>query len=140
MMMDRAKAYREAINRIASNASDTDALSASILYPVWEEGVTVNPGDRVRGKTDGKLYKVGDGQGHVTQADWPPETTTTLWVRIDAEHTGEQSDPIPYDGNMALECGKYYSQDEAVYMCTRDTGNPVYHALSELVGLYVEKA
>ena len=39
---------------------------------------------------------------------------------------------------MALESGKYYIQDYTIYLCTRDTGNPVYNALSELVGIYVE--
>lgn len=38
---------------------------------------------------------------------------------------------------MALESGKYYNQGGVTYLCNRDTGNPVYHALSELVGLYV---
>ena len=47
-------------------------------------------------------------------------------------------DPIPYDGNMALESGKYYSQSGAVYLCTRDTVNPVYNALADLVGIYVK--
>ena len=51
-----------------------------------------------------------------------------------------QDDPIPYEGNMALENGKYYSRDGVVYRCTRDTGNPVFQALSDLVGLYVEVA
>jgi hypothetical protein len=41
---------------------------------------------------------------------------------------------------MVLENGKYYSQDGAAYYCWRDTGNPVYHALKDLVGLYVEVA
>ena len=49
------------------------------------------------------------------------------------------TDPIPYSGNMALEAGKYYSQGGAVYLCTRDTVNPVYSDLADLVGLYVEK-
>ena len=40
---------------------------------------------------------------------------------------------------MALEAGKYYSQSGAVYLCTRDTVNPVYSDLADLVGLYVEK-
>ena len=31
-------------------------------------------------------------------------------------------------------------QDGKIYRCIRDTGNPVYNALSELVGLYVEEA
>ena len=56
------------------------------------------------------------------------------------EYAGTQHDPIPYDGNMALESGKYYIQDDVVYLCNRDTGNPVYNALSELLGLYVEVA
>ena len=49
------------------------------------------------------------------------------------------TDPIPYSGNMALESGKYYIQDYTIYLCTRDTGNPVYNPLADLVGLYVER-
>jgi hypothetical protein len=51
---------------------------------------------------------------------------------------GTRDNPIPYSGNMALEQGKYYSQDVVVYRFTRDTVNPVYNALKDLVGLYVE--
>lgn len=47
-------------------------------------------------------------------------------------------DPIDYDGNMALEQGKYYRQNNVVYYCNRDTQNPVYQPLSDLVGIYVE--
>ena len=54
------------------------------------------------------------------------------------EYAGIKHDPIPYDGNMALESGKYYIQDDVVYLCNRDTSQPVYNALSELVELYVE--
>ena len=39
---------------------------------------------------------------------------------------------------MALENGKYYTQSDVLYRCTRDTGNPVYNTLAELVGIYVE--
>ena len=41
---------------------------------------------------------------------------------------------------MELEEGKYYSQDGVTYLCTRDTGIPVYNALKDLVGIYVEAA
>ena len=40
---------------------------------------------------------------------------------------------------MMLEQGKYYVQDGVTYLCTRDSGIPMTHALSELVGQYVEK-
>ena len=62
-------------------------------------------------------------------------------LRLIIEQATESlDDPIPYSGNMTLTAGLYYMQDWVIYKCTRDTGNPVYHALSELVGLYVEKA
>ena len=69
------------------------------------------------------------GAGH----DWhgKPE-------RIDETHDGTKYDPIPYSGSMALENGKYYTQDGVTYLCNRNTGSPVYHPLSALVGLYVE--
>ena len=47
-------------------------------------------------------------------------------------------DPIPYNGNMELTAGLYYSQDGVIYLCNRDTGIPVYNALADLVGNYVE--
>ena len=79
-------------------------------------------------------------QAHTSQEAWKPGTgTESLYARIDEQHDGSKYDPIPYSGNMALEAGKYYSQDGIVYHCTRDTGNQVYNALSELVGLYVER-
>ena len=42
------------------------------------------------------------------------------------------------DAAMALEQGKYYCQGGVTYLCIRDTGDPVYHDLSTLVGLYVQ--
>ena len=63
-----------------------------------------------------------------------------LWEQINETHAGTLDDPIPYDGNMALESGKHYIQDGAIYLCTRDTGFPVYNALADLVGVYVENA
>ena len=93
-------------------------------------------GDRLQ--FGGVLYKVL--QAHTSQADWVPgEGTESIYTRIDESHAGTLADPIPYEGNMALEAGKYYSQSGAVYLCTRDTVNPVYNALADLVGLYVEK-
>ena len=61
-------------------------------------------------------------------------------VAIDETHDGTKYDPIPYDGNMALEAGKHYTQGGVIYLCNRSTGQTVYNALSELVGLYVEVA
>lgn len=106
------------------------------FYPEWAVGAAYTVGYKVR--KDGKLWRVV--QSHTAQVGWEPENAASLWEQINETHAGTIDDPIPYDGNMALTSGLYYMQDWVIYLCTRDTGNPVYHALSDLVGLYVERA
>lgn len=121
---------------------DTEALRMQEYYPEWSKDTDYTAqagrpvGWRVR-RGDG-LYKLR--QEHRSQVGWEPENTASLWELICEEHDGTADDPIPVpDTNgMALEAGKYYSQGGVVYRCIRDTGNPVYHALAALVGLYVE--
>ena len=68
----------------------------------------------------------------------PGTGTESLYTEIVESAAGTVDDPIPYDNNMELEQGKYYSQDGEVYLCTRGTGIPVYNQLADLVGIYVE--
>ena len=89
---------------------------------------------------DADLYTVIQPEQTI-QEHYPPGTgTESLYTRIDEQHEGTLYDPIPYNGNMALQSGKYYTQNNILYLCNRDTGQPVYNALAELVGLYVEVA
>lgn len=75
------------------------------------------------------------------QAHYPPSIgMESLYTEVCETHAGTLDDPIPYNGNMTLENGKYYIQDNVIYLCNRDTGIPVYNPLAELVGLYVEIA
>ena len=122
------------INTLA--VDDSTALRMLGFYPEWAAGTAYTVGYKV--KRNGKLWRVL--QAHTAQVGWEPENAASLWEQINETHAGTLDDPIPYDGNMSLESGLYYMQDWVIYKCTRDTGNPVYHALSELVGLYVEKA
>ena len=115
---------------------DNTALRMLDFYPEWAAGTAYSVGYKVR--RNGKLWRVL--QAHTSQVGWEPENAASLWEQINEMHAGTPNDPIPYSGNMALTAGLYYMQDWVIYKCTRDTGNPVYHTLSELVGLYVEKA
>ena len=113
---------------------DATALRMVEYYPEWTAGTAYAAGDRL--VYNGDLYKVL--QAHTAQETWLPGTgTESLYTRIDEQYDGTKYDPIPYSGNMALEAGKYYSQSGKTYLCNRDTGNPVYNALAELVGIYV---
>lgn len=123
---------RAQINTLS--VDDATALRMVAYYPEWTAGTAYAVGDRL--VYNGDLYKVL--QAHTSQDTWLPGAgTESLYTRIDEQHDGTKYDPIPYSGNMALEAGKYYIQSGKTYLCNRDTGNPVYHALAELVGLYV---
>lgn len=135
--------YRAAIEA-GSNAverTDKDALAVRGIYPTWKQMI---------GKTAEKagfkftygsdLYKTIPAN-HTFAAEWVPGVgTESLYTRIDEDHAGTKDDPIPYSGNMELVEGMYYSQNGTVYLCTRSTGQPVYHDLSALVGVYVVEA
>jgi hypothetical protein len=86
----------------------------------------------------GKLYKTVQPVYTFVAHYVPGVGTESLFERIDEQHDGTKYDPTPYEGNMALEKGKYYSQGGVVYVCILDTQIQVSHALAELVGLYVE--
>lgn len=131
---------RQSVNTIA--VDDQTALRMRRYYPTFAElvGQTVKLGTKFRAddSENEDLYKTIQPELTI-QAHYPPgEGTESLYTRIDEIHDGTQYDPIPYNGNMALENGKYYSQDGVTYVCTRDSVNPVYHALKDLVGIYVD--
>lgn len=119
--------------------TDTESLKVKDLYPEWESkmGQQVNEGEKYR--YGGRLWKVL--QQHTVQETWKPgEGTESLYTEVTESHAGTKEDPIPYGNNMELEEGKYYSQNGVTYICTRDTGIPVYNPLADLVGIYVEVA
>ncbi len=113
---------------------DATALRALEFYPEWAPGTEYPAEYKVRRRD--RLCRCV--QPHTSRAGWEPENAQSLWEYINETHDGSKYDPIPYDGNMELSEGLHYMQDGVLYRCTRSTGQPVYHALEELVGLYVE--
>ena len=137
-VIEQAKRIRSAMDNAAIVLTDEQAVFSKELYPKWEElmGQTVELGFRFR--YDDALYKTIQKSYTFVEHYIPGAGTESLFARIDEAHAGTADDPIPYEGNMALEEGKHYSQGGVVYRCIWSTGIPVYHPLSELVGLYVE--
>lgn len=131
------------------NLSAVDALKVVDWYPLWGVDEGFREGDTITKNTkfryEGKLYAVL--QDHTILAHYYPSVNTaSLYVEVTPDYdeqgneNGTLENPIEYGGNMVLEEGKYYIQDGVIYLCNRDTINPVYHNLSDLVGLYVERA
>lgn len=114
---------------------DNTALRMREFYPEWASGSSYAVGFKVR--RGDKLWRVR--QAHTSQVGWEPEMAASLWEQICEVHDGTLDDPIPYGGGMVLEEGKFYHEEYVLYRCIRDTVNPIYHALADLVGLYVEE-
>lgn len=137
--LDEARRIKPYIQKGAQSLSDKEALEVKGIYPKWEELIGTAAEMDMKFTYGEELYRVISA--HTFQSDWIPGVgTESLYIRIDEEHAGTFDDPIPYNGNMTLEQCKYYIQYNIVYLCIRDSVNPVFSALAELVGLYVEEA
>ena len=144
----RAAKLRPVIEAAATSLSDGEAAKAVELFPRWADhiGETVKPGDRRSDMDESgvlRVYRVNDGHGHTTQADWPPHSTPAMWTIIDIEHAGTQDDPIPAARGMEYTYGLYYKdpEDTKLYKCERtgeaSGGKIVLQYLPhELVGNY----
>ena len=74
---------RPYIEKAAASLDDNDAANAVALFPNWSEhiGEAVIPGQRMSDTDDNgvlRLYKVREGKGHTTQADWAPHLTPAI--------------------------------------------------------------
>ena len=141
---------RPYIEKAAASLDDNDAANAVKLFPNWSEhiGEAVIPGQCMSDTDDSgvlRLYKVREGKGHTTQADWAPHLTPAMWSVIDKTHAGTLDDPIPASRGMEYEYGKYYldGEDGKIYLCQR-TGEAaggtivLQYMPHELVGQYFE--
>ena len=139
---ERALQLRPVIEKASQSLDDAVALTAVELFPKWGElvmkAVKVNKGFRFQ--YDNKLFRTEQPE-YIFVEHYIPGTvgTESLFSVVDESHAGTMEDPIPYEPNMEIFEGKYYIQYDVVYLCTRSSGQPLYHDLSALVGNYVEE-
>lgn len=134
---EQIRAFIRSMTREMTEIADNDALDTIDLFDEWDGliGQTVKAGRIVR--TVEGLWRVR--QEHTVQAHYPPSIhTASLYERIVKDHEGTQDDPIPYKPPMEIFNGKYYTQNEVLYLCTRDSEQALTHNLNELVDLYVK--
>ena len=75
--------------KIVSTFTDENAVKVIDLYPVWTVGIAVAKDSRYQ--YNGKLYKCV--QAHTTQADWTPDKTPALWVKVSLDEWPEWVQP-----------------------------------------------
>ena len=132
---DETKKVTRKINYIG--LTDNQALSVKELYPKWEDKVNTTIEEGYITLYNGNLYRAR--QTHTALEIYPPSLdTASLYEVIVKTHEGTMDDPIPYTPPMEIYEGKYYTQFDVLYKCTRDSGTALTHDLFDLRGTYVE--
>lgn len=75
---ENALKMRPYIEKAAASLSDTDALEVPSIFPTWAAGTSYSIDERI--EYGGTLYRCV--QAHTSQAEWSPELTPSLWVRV----------------------------------------------------------
>ena len=138
---ERALQLRPVIEKASQSLEDDVALTAVELFPIWK--VLVEKADKVskgfRFQHEGKLYRTEQPEYIFVEYYVPGSTgTESLFSLVDESHAGTKEDPIPFETNMEIYNGLYYTQNGVKYYCFCDSGQPLYHDLALLVDVYVE--
>ena len=79
MTREKAEQLRAMIVNASASLGDADALEAVELFPQWQGNGSLYPvGTRVR--FTGGLYRCL--QEHLSQADWTPTASPSLWAKL----------------------------------------------------------
>ena len=114
---------------------DETALRMKDYYPTFEEIVGTEVKKDFKFTYKGDLWKTR--QAHTPSAEYPPSIdTASLYERINETNTGTKDDPIPYDQTMEVYEGLYYTYRDMLYLCIRNSGQPLYAEPNLLPGYF----
>lgn len=148
--MKRSEAIylRSVVEQASQSLEDAVALTAVELFPYWKVLVEEEQEDGTKGREvdrgfrfryEGILYRTEQPKYKFVKHYIPGSVgTESLFSVVDENHKGTKEDPIPYQTNMEIYKGLYYTQNGVLYLCTRDSGQPLHHDLALLIGAYVE--
>ena len=138
---EEAEILRLAIKEAPTKLSDEVAFYATNLFPKWDSNVAYKTGDRFVYR--GHLYRCK--MDNPVNPTWTPDVTHDYYEPVaKPSEDGTIDNPITSVEGMEYEVGKYYSEGDKVYLCTREGANEgdkfvLYYAPSELVGHYFEE-
>ena len=120
--LQAAEQFRRAIQIFVADLSDEQALEISTVYPKYEIGKAYKTGDRftegINGVGDAQLYKVV--QDHISQADWHPSNTPSLYKAIGVTEDGYDEWSAPTGAHDTYSIGDIVSYQGTLYISTVD--------------------
>lgn len=122
--IDKAKnAIKYSINSL--DLSNNDTIKYKDYLPDWNDYVGKSLPKDFKFRYNNQAYKTLQ-YINVVLDNQTPDIVYSLYAIINEEHEGTLEDPIPYQQQMAIEKGKYYSQYGITYLAIQDmpTGMP----------------
>lgn len=140
-ILDQVLAIREAMDKAGTFLTTEQAATVIYLFKPWtavdSDYSSVHYKVKDRRRYNDVVYECR--QDHDALPHQTPDIVPALWLRLDVEHAGTIEDPIPYAPGMEIFNGKYYIENEILYLCNRDSGTALYNNLADLINIYVEK-
>ena len=123
-----------------ANLTNAQAIEKKRFFPLWNDEIGNEHYAGFKFQYGETLYKVL--QPHTFAAEWVPGTgTESLYKVVHEGHEGTKDDPIPWEHNMELVEGLYYTDKDVLYLCIRDSDIALSYDLADLVsGGYVKPA
>lgn len=136
---DIVSQLKELAQAQVAELTDDEAKKVPALFPLWETEKAYAVNDRVWYQAS--LYKCV--QAHTSQSTWNPKDAASLWANVSEESQeadGSREHPYQWEQGMTSYNGKYYTEDGILYLCIRDSGNPLYFPIASLIGTYFQIA
>lgn len=87
MTTDQARQLRKLLEAQTDAMPDERILEYPDFVEKWKAGMSYAAGKRL--EYNGTIYKVNEGQGHISQSDWTPDTTPSLYAKVLIPDPGE---------------------------------------------------
>lgn len=101
-------------------------LQCVSVLPEWKSFINSKMENKQRFQFEGEPWEARQEISVVLEGQEPGINTAALYQRIDGSHAGTQEDPIPYSQLMTVYKDKYYTQNDVMYLCLEDSGQPLY--------------
>lgn len=128
--IDKAKeAIKYSIN--ALDLSDNDTIKFKDYLPDWNDYINKSMPKDFKLQYNNQVYQTLQ-YINVVLSDQTPDIVYSLYAIINEEHEGTLEDPIPYQQQMSIEKGKYYSQYDVIYIAIQDMPTGMPYDLSQI--------
>lgn len=118
------------------NLSDQDSLKVKSIYPTWISMIGKRLPKNHKVTYNGLLYKSINDIEEIKEENNPKESSD-LYEEIIELHSGDKNDPIKYKSGIVLELGKYYTQNNIIYICFKDSSLATEDDITKYLGIYV---